>query len=103
MTNTIRDQFVADMQAAGLCASTQKRYLCCVGGFMKWAWTAPEDANERDIQAFLIGLRDRDVARETFRGYRFALEFLFVNTLRREWALFKKDCVRRPSSVCLRC
>jgi len=44
------------------------------------------------------------VARETFRGYRYALECLFVNTLGRDWALFsKKNSVRRRSSVCRRC
>jgi hypothetical protein len=31
------------------------------------------------------------VARETFRGHRYALQFLFVNSLGRDWALFKKN------------
>ena len=58
---------------------------------------------EKEVQGFLIALRDRDVARETFRGYRWALEFLFVNTLGRDWALFKKNFVRPRRSVCRRC
>jgi hypothetical protein len=103
MTNGIRDQFVRDMQVAGLAAGTQEKYLSSVDQFFKAAWLSPESVTEEHVQTFLIGLRDRDVARETFRGYRFALECLFVNTLGRDWALFgKKNCVRRPSSGCRR-
>lgn len=103
MSNGIRDQFVRDMQVAGLAAGTQKKYLCSVDVFFKSTWLSPESVTEQDVQTFLIGLRERDAARETFRGYRFALECLFVNTLGRDWPLFgKKNCARRPNSVCHR-
>jgi hypothetical protein len=103
MSNGIRDQFVRDMQVAGLAAGTQAQYLSSVDLFFKAAWLSPETVTEQDVQTFLIGLRERDVARETFRGYRFALECFFVNTLGRDWPLFtKKNCVPRPSSVCRR-
>jgi hypothetical protein len=103
MSNKIRDQFVRDMQVAGLAPGTQTRYLSCVDLFFKATWLSAESAMEQDVQTFLIGLRDRDRARETFRGYRFALESLFVNTLGRDWPLFgKKNCVRRRNSVCRR-
>ena len=90
MSNGIRDQFVRDMQVAGLAPGTQKRYVSSVNGFLKATWAAPESATERDVQSFLIAQRDLGAARETFRGYRFALQFLFVNTLGRDWPLFKK-------------
>jgi hypothetical protein len=91
MSNTIKEQFVRDMQVAGLSAGTQARYLSCVNGFMKACWVSPDSATERQVQDFLIGLREAEAARETFRGYRYALQFLFVNTLDRDWALFKKN------------
>ena len=103
MSNGIRDQFVQDMQVAGLAAGTQEQYLSSVNLFFKATWLSAEAVAEQDVQGFLIALRERDVARETFRGYRWALEFLFVNTLGRDWPLFKKNSVRRRSSVCLRC
>jgi len=103
MSKGIRDQFVRDMQVAGLAAGTQAQYLSSVDRFFKATWLSPETVTEQDVQTFLIGLRERDVARETFRGYRFALECLFGNTLGRDWPLFtKKNCVRRRSSVCRR-
>lgn len=104
MSNEIRAQFVRDMQVAGLSEGTQAQYLSTVDLFFKATWLSPEAVTEQDVQRFLIGLRERDVARETFRGYRYALECLFVNTLGRDWALFsKKNSVRRRSSVCRRC
>ena len=103
MSNGIRDQFVRDMQVAGLAASTQEKYLSSVDLFFKATWLSAEGTSEQDVQTFLIGLRDRDAARETFRGYRFALECLFANTLGRDWPLFgKKNCARRQSSACRR-
>lgn len=103
MSNGIRDQFVRDMQVAGLAAGTQEKYLSSVDLFFRATWLSPEAVTEQDVQGFLIALRERDVARETFRGYRFALECLFVNTLGRDWPLFtKKNCVRRRSSGCRR-
>jgi len=101
MTNTIKDQFVADMQVAGLAAGSQKQYLNCVNAFLKETWLAPDAVTEHDVQQFLLWLRDRDVAGETFRGYRFALAFFFENTLRRDWALFKKKSKRPQSIACL--
>jgi len=91
MSHEIRDQFVRDMQVAGLATGTQARYLSSVNGFFKVAWLEPASVTERDIQEFLIGLREQGVARETFRGYRYALQFLFANSLGRDWALFKKN------------
>jgi len=103
MSNGIRDQFVRDMQVAGLSAGTQAKYLSSVDLFFKATWLSAESVTEQDVQTFLIGVRERDAARETFRGYRFALECLFVNTLGRDWPLFsKKNCGRRRNSVCRR-
>ena len=90
MTNTIKEQFVVDMQVAGLVTGSQERYLGCVNAFFKETWLAPDAVTERDVQQFLVSLSDKDVAGETFRGYRFALAFFFGNTLQRDWALFKK-------------
>ena len=98
MTNTIKDQFVSDMQVAGLAAGSKKQYLNCINAFFKETWLAPDAVTERDVQQFLISLNDKDVARETFRGYRFALVFFFEQTMQRDWALFKKK-LRRPRSI----
>ena len=91
MANTIRDQFERDMQVGGLAGGTRKRYLSAVDGFFKTTWLSAESVTEADVQSHLIALRERKVARETFRGSRFALQYLFETSLGRDWPLFKKN------------
>ena len=90
-TNPLMEQFVRDMAVAGHGEGTQATYLGAVQQFIQATWTSPEQATEAQLQSYLIALRERDVAGETFRVQRFALQFLFQNTLAREWALFKKN------------
>ena len=99
----IRDQFIKDMQVAGLADATQQRYLKNVDLFFKAIWRCPEEVTEAMVRDFIIEVRNRDVAKETFRGYHYALKFFFVNSMHRDWALLKKtEFARPPSSVCAR-
>ena len=98
MSESIRAQFVRDMQVAGFAPESQRRYLTSASGFFKTTWLAPQAVREQDVQDFLISLRDKNVARETFRGYRYALQFLFVNTLGRDWVLLKKTSGTRAKA-----
>jgi hypothetical protein len=90
-TNPLMAQFVRDMAVAGHGDGTQATYLGAVQQFIIATWTSPAEATEAQLQSYLIALRQRDVAGETFRVQRFALQFLFQNTLARDWPLFKKN------------
>jgi hypothetical protein len=90
-TNPLMLQFVRDMAVAGLGLDTQETYLGAVQRFIQRTWTSPEQVSEAQLQSYLIALRERDVASGTFRVQRFALQFLFQNTLGRDWPLFKKN------------
>ena len=90
-TNPLMEQFVRDMAVAGHAEGTQATYLGAVQQFINTTWTSPEQATEAQLQSYLIALRERDVAGQTFRVQRFALQFLFQNTLARDWPLFKKN------------
>jgi hypothetical protein len=90
-SNPLMAQFVRDMQVAGHSEGTQATYLGAVQQFIQATWSSPSETTEAQLQTYLIGLRQRDVAGETFRVQRFALQFLFQNTLGRDWALFKKN------------
>jgi len=90
-SNPLMAQFVRDMQVAGHGEGTQQTYLGAIQQFIQATWTSPRETTEVQLQTHLIGLRQRDVAGETFRVQRFALQFLFQNTLGRDWALFKKN------------
>lgn len=94
----IKAQFLKDMQVAGLSQATQHRYEKNVNFFFKTVWCAPEDVTEEMVKDFIIGVRDRDVARETFRGYVYALKCLFLNTMHRDWDFLKKTALAPPPS-----
>ena len=97
----IREQFIKDMQAGGLSEATQQRYVKNVDLFFKAIWCSPEEVTQAMLQDFIIEVRNRDVARETFRGYHYALKYFFLTTLGRDWALLKKtEFAPPPSSVC---
>lgn len=84
----LRAQFVKDMETAGLSKATQQRYLKNVDLFFKSAWYSPAEVTEAMVQDFIISVRNRDVARERFRGYHYALKCFFVNTVGCDWPLF---------------
>lgn len=88
-SNPLMAQFVRDMQVAGHCEGTQHAYLDAVQRFIQVTWIPPIAATEEHFQTYLLTLRERDVASETFRVQRFALQFLFQNTLGHDWAIFK--------------
>jgi hypothetical protein len=100
MKNPLREQLIRDMTLAGLSAKTQKTYVGAIDVFVRRTWKNPQDAEEADLQSFLIDLRNRDHCGETFRVYRYALQFLFENTLRQDWPIFKKNFEHPPSGDC---
>ena len=55
--HTIREQFMKDMQAAGLSEATQERYVKNVDLFFKSIWRSPEEVTEAMVQDFIIGNR----------------------------------------------
>ncbi len=91
MSIHIKEQFIRDMQVAGLAKSTQKTYLSLANAFFRHYWSNPEDITEQDVQDYFILQRERDMSHKTFHVLRYTLEFLFTNTLQRDWPLFKKN------------
>jgi hypothetical protein len=102
--NTLRERVQADMQLAALGPATQKQYLCAINTFIRHTWLAPEAVDEDTLADYLRHLAASGVAEGTFKIARFGLQFLFQNTLGRDWQLFKKSCAipgrsasRRPT------
>ena len=62
----------------------------------------PQDATEVQVARDLRGLIQSGLCQATIRPVRYALQFIFQNTLRRQWGLFKKESPPRVVSVCPR-
>jgi hypothetical protein len=89
---------IEDMTLAGLAEATQKIYTQAVYRLAKHYRRSPDQLDEEEVRAYLLGLRQRGVARGTFQTSRYGLHFLwtgcgfpwageFVCTRPRSWIL----------------
>jgi hypothetical protein len=93
---------IDDMVAAGLAPNTQAAYIQAVRGLAKHYHRSPDELSEAQVRSYLLHLRDeRGVAHGSFQPAHAALQFLYVRTLERDWALFsKKESARPSASAC---
>lgn len=102
MSNKLKDRMVADMELAGLSRSTRETYLQVVDTFVRRTWVSPEAAGEKDLAEYLRSMQASGAAKGTFKSARYGLQFLFQNTLGRDWALFKKNSVLQVKNASLK-
>ena len=88
--NQLKAQFLTDMELAGLARASRSRYLVAVEQLIKYCWCSPAELTERQVNQYLLDHHRRNPAKGTFKVMRFALRFLFQQTLGRDWHLFKK-------------
>ena len=97
----LRKRMIQDMVLAGFAESTQKSYVEGALGLAKHYWRSPDLLSEEEVRSYLVGLRERGVARGTFKTNHYGIRFLFYCTLDRDWPLFsKKRFVRLSRSAC---
>ena len=93
----LRRQMIEDMKLAGLSPATQTAYIKAVRGLAAHYHRSPDQLSEQEVRSYLLGMRERGVARGTFKTSHYGVQFLFRNTLDRDWALFSKKRSGNPS------
>jgi len=97
----LRKRMIDDMMLAELAASTQKTYLEAVQRLAAHFRRSPDLLCEEEVRGYLVGLRERGVARGTFQTHHYGIRFLYYCTLDRDWSLFSKKRFVGPSrSAC---
>ena len=98
----LRKRMIDDMISAGLSANTQAAYLRAVRGLAKHYRRSPDELSEAEVRSYFLHLRDEcGVAHGTYQPYHAGIQFLYVRTLDRDWALFSKKRSEAPSAgVC---
>ena len=94
----LRLQMIEDMKSAGLAAGTQAVYIDAVRRLAAHYRRSPDRLTEEEVRGYLLGLRDRGVALGSFKVYHGGIQFLYLRTLDRDWALFQKKEFARPSN-----
>jgi Phage integrase, N-terminal SAM-like domain len=88
--SALRLRMIEDMRLAGLASGTQASYVQAVRGLAAHYRRAPDQLSEDEVRAYLLGLRERGVARGTFKTQHYGIQFLYRQTLNRDWPLFSK-------------
>ena len=94
----LRLRMIEDMKSAGLAPRTQTVYIDAVRRLAAHYRRSPDRLTEEEVRGYLLGLRDRGVALGSFKVYHGGIQFLYLRTLDRDWALFKKKEFARPSN-----
>src|SRR5271166_3720121 len=79
----LRARMIEDMTLAGLAVGTQKIYIQAVRRLAAHCRRSPDELGEEEVRRYLLGLRQRGVARGTFKTGQYGLRFLYRHTLGR--------------------
>lgn len=91
MSSSVKQQFIEDMELAGLSPQTQQIYLGSVLRFVRRTGTRPQHASEAQVAGYLRQLVAAGRCHGTIVTARYGLQFIFTNTLGRDWEVFKKE------------
>jgi integrase/recombinase XerD len=89
-SNALKQQFVMDMELAGLAVSSRRTYLDAVENLIRYFWCSPEDLTEQQVNEYLIEFHRSGPAKGTYKIRRAALRLFFNNTIGRDWHILKK-------------
>ena len=99
----LRQRMLDEMKLAGLMASTQKVYVREVRRLAAYYRHCPAELSQDEVRRYLLAVHGRGVAQGTFKTCRAGLQFLYCQTLDRDWPLFtKKRSAFRSKSACRR-
>ena len=99
--SALRARMIQDMRLAGLATSTQSVYVRSVCSLAAHYRRSPDELTEEEVRSYLVGLRERGLARGSFKINHYGIQFLYRHTLDREWPLFsKKRFASRIRGVC---
>ena len=90
MSSPLRLRMIEDMKLAGLAATTQAIYIDAVYHLAAHYRRSPDQLSEEEVRSYLLSMRERGVARGTFKTNLYGIQFIYRHTLNREWALFSK-------------
>lgn len=99
----LRQRMLDEMRLVGLAASTQKIYIREVRALAAYCRRCPAELSQEEVRQYLLAVHGRGVAQGTFKTCVAGLQFLYCQTLHRDWPLFtKKRSAFRSKSACRR-
>jgi site-specific recombinase XerD len=87
---------IDDMILAGLAEGTRKLYVQAVRRLAAHYRRSPDLLSEEEVRSYLLGMRQRGVARGTFQTSHYGLRFYYRHTLGRARELFGEKRIASP-------
>jgi site-specific recombinase XerD len=92
----LRRRFIDDLEMKMRSPKTVRAYVTAVAQFARYCDKSPELVGREEIRRFLLYLvRDKRVARATYRQKLSAIRFLYRITLQKDWLI---EGITHPSS-----
>jgi len=85
----LRQRMIEDMRLVGLSDGTQRVYVDAVRNLARRYRRSPDELTQEQVREYFLGLSRRGLAPSTVRVQLFALKFLYLKTLQRDWSLLK--------------
>lgn len=98
--NSLKRRFMEDMELAGLAEGSMRAYLDAVDQLIRFYWCSPELIAEQQLEQYLLEKQRCKTPAGSFRITRFAIRFLFKQTLNKDFDLFKKKSNRQNKNAC---
>jgi integrase/recombinase XerD len=95
----LRQRMIEDMRLVGLSDGTQRVYLDAVRHLARRYHRSPGELTQEQVRAYFIELSRRGLAPSTVRVHLFALKFLYLNTLQRDWSLLKLYRIKKTKRL----
>lgn len=98
--STLRQKMIQDLQLAGLCESTQARYVSWIRRLAGHFRTSPDQLSEKQVREFILYLKnEKRYAAGTLRGAYAAVKFFYTRTVPRQWKSLESLKVPRQKSL----
>jgi integrase/recombinase XerD len=95
----LRQRMIEDMRLVGLSDGTQRVYLDAVKNLARRYRRSPDELTEEQVREHFLELSRRGLAPSTVRVQLFALKFLYLKTLRRDWSLLKLFRIKKTKRL----
>jgi integrase/recombinase XerD len=94
-----RPRMIDDLILAGLAEGTRKLRVEVVRWLAGRYHRPPDLLSKEEVRSYLLGIRQRGVARGTFQTSHYGLRFLDQHTLGRAWELLGKKAPPRLATA----
>lgn len=95
----LRQRMIEDMRLVGLSDGTQRVYLDAVRNLARRYQRLPDKLTQEQVREYFLELSRRGLAPSTVRVHLFALKFLYLNTLQRDWSLLKLYRIKKTKRL----